>query len=220
MIGRGLFLLFFIAILAGLISLAMFETGAEAQPSGADDPLRPQRHFKVERPAQLTPAEALTIYENIAADMGRGYAASADPAAERYRTWRRYNTAPYNSATHGNRYVNNYANEVAAEPYARLEDGVSMPEGSILAKDSFTVTADTAVYAGALFMMEKLAKGTSPETADWRYYMIMPDGSFFGDSRGDNAQAVNFCHDCHEAVEDTDYLFHVPEGLRVQFFRN
>jgi hypothetical protein len=94
-----------------------------------------------------------------------------------------------------------------------------MPEGAALAKDSFTVTADTAVFAGALFIMEKLAGGASPATGDWRYAMVMPDGSYFGDTTGDNAEAVGFCHDCHQAKAEADFLFFVPRKHRVGFLQ-
>lgn len=197
------------AVLAGAIGL-----WTASGPSAADGeaPLRPRRHFDLQRPASLTAAEAVTIYDGIAAEMAAGYAVSQDPAALRFRQWKRFNTAPFKSATHGNRYINNYANGIAAPHYEAAE---RMPAGSVLAKDSFTVTAGGAVFAGALFVMEKLSEGTRPETGDWRYVMIMPDGSYFGDGEGDNADAVAFCHDCHITEEATDFLFFIPEKYRM-----
>jgi len=79
------------------------------------------------------------------------------------------------------------------------------------------VTQDNGLYAGALFVMVKLAPGTSPDTGDWRYQMIMPDGSFLGDSRGAGADKVAFCHGCHKAVKNNDYLFYIPDGYRRRF---
>ncbi|MBT3360562.1 MAG: hypothetical protein HN403_13140 [Rhodospirillales bacterium] len=190
-----------------------------AQSSEDADPLRPKRHFKVQRPANLSPPEALSIYDNIADEMAKGYAVSMDPAALRFRKWRRFNTAPYKSATHGNRYVNNYVNGTGIDAYGPMSDGKKMPVGSVIAKDSFTVTSDTAVFAGALFVMEKMAKDTRPKTGDWRYKMIMPDGSYLGDSEGDNADKVSFCHECHKAKAKNDYLFFIPKKYRVQFLQ-
>ncbi len=138
-------------------------------------------HIKIENTAELKPAEALSIYQGIADELSRGYAASRDIVAKTYRNWRLFNTAPYRSATHGNRYVNNYANE---DSYGK--PGAVMPPGTVLAKDSFTVTAESAAFGGALFLMEKLATGASPENDDWSYTIIMPDGSILGDSRGEN----------------------------------
>lgn len=190
---------------------------AQAQTAGRGEETRVKRHFKIERPAQLTPVESLTIYENIGADMAKGYAASKDPIAKTYRRWRLHNNAHYRSATHGNRYVNNYANARAAN-YGKLRSGEAAAVGSIYAKDSFTVASDGGVFGGALFVMEKLPAGASPATADWRYVMILPDGSLFGDSRGANADEVGFCHGCHRAVAGKqDHLFFIPKAYRRRF---
>ncbi len=182
----------------------------------AQDASQPKRHFKIQKPAQLDPAEALTIYDNVADRMAKGYAASGDPTAKVYRNWRLYNTAPYPSATHGNRYVNNYVNAVG-KAYGTLKTGDRLPAGTIIAKDSLTVTAKRDVFAGALFIMERLPTGQSPQTGDWRYKMIMPDGSLFGDTRGDGADKVAFCHDCHEAASEDDYLFFMPDAFKRVF---
>ena len=197
-------------------AVALYGGGPGARAQTAKEEFRAKRHFKIERPANLSPAEALTIYDNLAETMANAYALSREIAALRYRKWRRYNTAPYRSATHGNRYVNNYANARAAG-YGRLKPGEQMPPGTIVAKDSFTVSANGDVYGGPFFVMEKLGKGVSPQTGDWRYAMIMPDGSYFGDSTGDGAQRVGFCNGCHKAVADDDYLFFIPAKYRKQF---
>ena len=178
----------------------------------------PKRHLKIERPAHLSKADAVAIYDNIADQLARGYAASDNPAARNYRKWRVYNSAPYRSATHGNRYVNNFGNPKAAQ-YAKMDKTVRMPEGAILAKNSFTVTADGDVFGAPLFLMEKLHAGASQKTNDWRYVMLLPDGSLFGDSAGEGADKVAFCHGCHRSVADRDNLFFVPKKYRKRFLK-
>ncbi len=201
--------------IAGLL-LAAWWTPAES--ADTDELLRPKRHFSLKRPGDLTKADAITVYNEIADDMARGYALSGDPTALAYRQWRLYNDASYRSRTHGNRYVNNYANTIAGKAgYGDLKEGVEMPPGAILAKDSFTYTKDHDLFAGALFIMEKLPTATNPATADWRYAMIMPDGSVFGDTNADTAGRMDFCHDCHKQKAEFDYLFFVPEKYRRQF---
>ncbi len=172
-----------------------------------------QKHFKIERFVDLSPTEAEALYQGIAATTVRGYALSREPAVKRYRKWRRYNTAPYRSAAHGNRYVNNYGNAKAGG-YNTLKPSEKMPPGAVLVKDSFTVSTDGVATAGALFIMEKLARGAAPDQGDWRYVMVMPDGSYFGDSRGQNRAAMAFCNVCHGAQSDRDRLLFVPEGYR------
>ena len=208
------FVIVFSTLVAGIIAASALRDAAQAQYKRKE--LIPQRHLKIERPANIAPAEALAIYDNIADAMARGYAASREMAAEQFRKWRQYNSAPYRSATHGNRYVSNYAN-AKASLYGRLKAGEHMPPGAVLAKDAFTVSADGDVYGGPLFIMEKLGQGVSPETGGWRYVMIMPDGSYFGDSTGDSAERVKFCNGCHR-VAANDYLFFVPAKYRKRFF--
>ncbi len=188
-------------------------------PIGAqttDDTIRltPKQHLTIENPADLGKAEAKAIYEDIAAQLARGYAASEQDVVVDYRRWRIFNDTPYRSATHGNRYINNFANG-RARSYSRMENAGVMPPGSVLAKDSFTVTEEGKVFGAPLFVMEKLATGASPKTADWRYLMILADGSLFGDSRGQNADQVEFCHSCHTQKADQDYLFFVPREFRL-----
>jgi hypothetical protein len=187
---------------------------SQADTVGAAEVDAPREHFALANPAELDKEDATIAYNSLIDLMMRGYVASAEPTTQRYRTWQRFNDAPYRSATHGNRYVNNYANHAAAAAgYGRL--GVVMPEGAIVAKDSFTATKDGRLFPGALFFMEKLPAQASPATADWRYVMIMPDGSTFGDSRINPARMA-FCHACHAARADDDYLFFVPPGVEAQ----
>lgn len=180
------------------------------------DPQKPQRHFTVERPAGVTGEDAAVIYERILEEMVAAYRLAAMPFTERYPEWRRFNTLPYRSAQHGERYINNYANDRAAA-YGRFEASGPLPEGSILVKDSFAITADGGVFSGPLFVMEKMAEGFDPPARDWRYTMIMPDGSVFGVSRAQNSAAMAFCITCHAtAGDDNDHLFYVPPDLRVR----
>ncbi len=190
------------------------QTGASQSESS---PQKPIRHFRVERPASLTGADALTIYNRIRDDMVAGYRLSTFPDAEKYRTWRRYNTVPYRSAQHGERYVSNYAND-KADAYRHFEAAGEMPVGAVLVKDSFAVTKRGDVFSGPLFVMEKMPPGFNLASRDWRYTMVMPDGSLFGATHGEGTARVEFCVTCHKlAGHEQDHLFYVPEKYRVRF---
>ena len=111
---------------------------------------------------------------------------------------------------------NNYANGLA-NAYGRQGAG-PMPEGAVLAKDSFTVTGQGDVFTGPLFLMEKMEPGFSPEGRDWRYTQIMPDGSLFGTTNGEGSDRMEFCVTCHAtAGEPADHLFFVPDKYRMRF---
>ena len=180
------------------------------------DPQRPDRHFSIDDPAGLTGADALSIYERILKDMIAGYGLSGMSFSDSYTFWPRVNTVPYRSAQHGQRFVNNYTNE-AARAYRMYERSGPMPEGAVLVKDSFAVTQRGDVFSGPLFVMEKMPRGFSPKSRDWRYTMIMPDGSLFGTTKGEGGRRVEFCITCHAvAGDDHDHLFYVPEEFRIR----
>jgi len=162
---------------------------------------------------ELTDAEAAAAYDCARPAMAAAYARSGLAAARDYPAWRRYSTGPYASATHGGRYVDNYANPAGAA-YGRYEQGGPMAAGTVLAKDSFTVGADGRVAVGPLFLMAKMDAGFNADTLDWRYQIVMPDGSLFGTTNGAGAAKVQFCADCHNAMADHDALWFLPEAYR------
>jgi hypothetical protein len=92
-----------------------------------------------------------------------------------------------------------------------------MPVGAVLAKDSFAVKANGRVSAGPLFLMEKMNLGFNAGTGNWRYTMIMPNGSVFGTTGGAGGDKMQFCAECHLSVApDVDSMMFLPEAYRVQ----
>lgn len=183
---------------------------AAAAPDGPGE--RIGEHFRLERPARLAEQEAEQVYRRLREAMRNAYRLSGLAAAADYQTWERHNRVPYRSATHGERYVNNYASPLA-RGYGR---GGFMPVGAVLAKDAVTVTEDGRVYPGPLAVMEKMAPGFDPEGGDWRYALVMPDGSLLGPGSGADDGDVTFCRSCHLAAGPAhDRLFFVPETFRA-----
>ncbi|HRY24853.1 MAG TPA: hypothetical protein P5558_10860 [Geminicoccaceae bacterium] len=182
------------------------------------DPFRPDGHFQMPDPAVLDPGMAEHLYGRRVDGMAKNYALSGVPAARLYRSWQRANRAPYRSATHGDRYVNNYVNGIAAERYGRLAEGEAMPVGSIIAKDAIAVDRQLRVFDGPLSIMEKMPEGYDPEARDWRYVLILPDGSIFADSSGLNQEGTDFCAACHQGAGDAaDHLFFIPDPYSRAF---
>lgn len=165
--------------------------------------------------AALTDGEARQAYDCVREAMARSYARSGVKAAQTYSGWQRFSSAPYPSATHGNRYVNNYANAIAAPYYGRYENAGVLPAGSILAKDSFVVNDNGRVIFGALALMQKMPPNSATPPGNWRYTLILPDGRLFGSSDADEAEKVRFCQSCHAALKNTqDSLFFIPQQYR------
>ncbi len=206
-------------VACGLIAGAMTIAAVLAQQSGdvemsdiSGDQAAPRRHFRLREPANLTPEEAQRIYEIALKAMAAGYAHSGDARGGAYPSWRRYNSVPYLSATHGNHYINNYANE-AARGYGR---GERLAVGSVIAKDSFAVTETGGILLGPLFLMEKMPKGFNYVSGDWKYSLIQPNGTLFGETNGRGSERVQYCISCHLAVENQDHLYFVPRAYRTK----
>ncbi len=133
-----------------------------------------------------------------------------------FRGWTNFAATPYVSFTHGERFATNHANPIAAEVYGLYEDIGEMPAGGIVAKPTFSIGDDGQAYWETLFLMEKAAAGTSPDTNDWIYTAIMPDGSLMGRTLGVNSENMQFCAACHMGGgADTDDLLFMEEQYRV-----
>ncbi|MCH7888169.1 MAG: cytochrome P460 family protein [Proteobacteria bacterium] len=172
---------------------------------------------------ELTDSEAKDAYSCIKGSLRAGYAKSNLASgtglkiAQDYQDWTRYSTRSYVSATHGGRFVQNYANSTA-KAYGKYEDVGRLPAGSVVAKDSFAVRAGR-VSAGPLFVMEKMPAGFNADSINWRYTLVMPDGKVIGTTNGKGSKNVEFCYGCHAAIagEQSDSLFFLPEEYRVKF---
>ncbi|MGI9331758.1 MAG: cytochrome P460 family protein [Gammaproteobacteria bacterium] len=137
------------------------------------------------------------------------------------RAWERFNTVPSESATHGQRYVNNYANKIAAATYLQYESVTAMPIGSVLAKHSskinisFKINKKGKAVAGPLFLMEKMPAGFNAETRDWKYWAVMPNGNLMGVTGGEKSDKVKFCAACHNGMGvKTDAMTFLPKEYR------
>lgn len=166
--------------------------------------------------AELTDAEAVAVYDCLLKELKAAYAKSDNKIAISYTAWPRYSKRAYVSATHGERLVQNYANE-KGRAYGAFENAGTFPAGTVLAKDSFMAHANGTVSVGPLFIMEKMQSGFNAESGDWRYTMIMPNGSIAGTTKGAGDANVAFCIGCHISVApEQDSVMLLPEEYRVR----
>jgi hypothetical protein len=177
------------------------------------EPATPRRHYRLADPADLDRDGAENMYAVARGSMKFGYALSGLAAAREYQGWRRFNSAPYLSAAHGNHYLNNYANERAIA-YGQFENAGTLPVGSVIAKDSFSVTESGGILLGNLFLMEKMPQGFNPVSGNWKYTLVRPDGSVFGETNGPGSKRVEYCITCHLSREQQDHLYFLPGDYR------
>jgi hypothetical protein len=210
----------FLCCLSAVTHLAAEDTTQLAQSATdvdmstiSGEPAKPRRHYRLRNPQALDPERAAEIYAIAGAAMDVGYPLSGLAVARDFRTWRRYNSTPYLSATHGNHYLNNYANE-RARAYGEFEGAGRLPVGAVIAKDSFSVTESGGILLGPLFVMEKMPQGFNYVSGDWKYTLVRADGTIFGETNGSGAERVEYCVSCHLARERYDHLYFIPENSR------
>ncbi len=156
----------------------------------------------------MSAEEITAFYDCMEAAMAEAYAKNDHAAASAYPDWTVTSTRPAVQGAHSERLLQTFANATAAEEYLKFaSEGVEMPAGSVLAKESLGVS-DGKGRVGPLFLMTKLEAGGSPDTDDWRYDAITGSGDTMGISQA-------FCHDCHVNWEAQDMLAYPMEEVRV-----
>ncbi len=148
----------------------------------------------------LTSEEAQAVYDCIAADLYAGYMTGDKKwipigYVADYRSWTMANTMPSNPGFPHGGFLVTRVNDIGAADYLKFaEEDVFIPAGTVIAKESFAVTAAGKVKPGPLFIMEKRVAGVSPETDDWYYMAVAPNGA---------PMAVNVwtaCNECHIGI--------------------
>jgi hypothetical protein len=195
------------------------ETGSSATATTCVVPrlaAAPERLTKPNAPGNppapvLTDAELRALTDCVRPKLVAAFATSESPPARAYGNWRLYSSQPFGSE-HGS-YLEIFANEKAAA-FGRFEDAGVLPEGAILAKHHFSVTGDGVIERGPLLMMEKMNAGFDPDTNDWRFRVVAPDGAIAGETKGRNAATFAYCAECHKAGRRQDFLMFVPPQYR------
>lgn len=163
-------------------------------------------------PFDFDQSEIDALYACVVDDLAAGYAAEGDEIGSAYRTWTATATGPYNPGPHGERFLNTFANDVAAETYNQygFGDDFAMPVGSVLAKESYKLRKDGTPRLGPLFIMTKVEAGTEAEEfGNWVYSGLQPNGKTMGVKQ-------SFCHNCHQAFADQDSLGYPDPSVRLQ----
>jgi hypothetical protein len=161
-------------------------------------------------PFEIDAAGVDAIYDCIKDKMATGYAKAGDEVGSTFRDWTVTSTRPAVAGPHGNRLLQTFANDIAVEQYLKFaEEGVVMPVGSVLAKESIRIhKKKKQAVVGPLFIMTKMEAGSIPETNDWLYGGLQPNGKPMKFKQA-------FCHDCHTGWEEQDYLAYPLEEVRV-----
>jgi len=158
---------------------------------------------------ELEAEDVQALYDCIKDALVEGYRSGDNQVAQEYRDWKAASVRPASPGVHGERFLMTWVNEVGYDQYVEFaEEGVEMPEGTVIAKESFKLNDAGAIQPGPLFIMTKAAAGGAPDADDWVYSAVQPNGKPMG-------IAQSFCHDCHGAFEGQDALGYPIEDVRV-----
>jgi len=127
------------------------------------------------------------------------------------------NSKRWLSKAHGYRWVNVYVSKEAVESF---KNGDTLPEGTIIVKDSFqNEGGKVSSVPGPLWMKVKGPLSDSPETGGWLFGLrwehpvpgnpekiSMPVTWLPGDSN------LSYCLRCHNHFKSSDYSAGIPEG--------
>ena len=153
-------------------------------------------------------AQVNALYDCIKDQMAERYAKEGDEVGGAYRSWAATATRPAVAGPHGERFLNTFVNDIAAEQYLKFEEEFeAMPVGSVIAKESFKMNKGKA-RVGPLFIMTKVAAGEAPDAGDWVYDALQPNGKVMKIKQ-------SFCADCHLGWDYRDSLAYPLEEVRL-----
>jgi hypothetical protein len=190
-LGNMKFNLIGAAVAAGV--MALVSTGAHAADCNPSKTLADD----------MTPEQAQAVYDCLKDGLYKGYNKNAKAKegkgnlatyAKDFRDWTVAAKFPAAPGFHGSRFLMTYVNSVGADEYLKYKDeNVNIPAGTVIAKESFKIGTKGKGKArkGPLFLMEKLAAGTSPKTMDWQYTGVLPNGKPM------KFNPVKACSKCH-----------------------
>ncbi|MFO6465677.1 cytochrome P460 family protein [Jannaschia sp. KMU-145] len=147
------------------------------------------------------------MYDCMSAWMIEGYQSGGDEVAMAYRDWTQASIRPAVAGVHGERFLNTFVNEIAAEQYLQFAEGeFEMPVGSVLAKEMIGVRDNGNARRAPLLIMTKV--DDAPDTDNWRYSGVQPTGQTLRVSQ-------SFCHDCHVNFDASDSMGYPLEEVRA-----
>lgn len=162
---------------------------------------------------ELTDQEAASIGDCMRPRLVALANASGDLRLKGSGEWRSFSSQFY-SSEHG-RYLE-VAGNAAAAGFFEFEDGAPLPVGAVVTKRSYRVLQSGAVVVDPQFVIERMPKGYDERVGDWKFTLIAPNGAIVGESRGRDADKVEFCVECHKSAWRQDFLFFIPPPYRAK----
>ncbi len=139
---------------------------------------------------------------------------AAEAAFKQYKSWKKVNEQPVQSASHGGTVVFTYLNK-KGEP-AASNGKFPFPAGSVLVKEAFEDHGGKPGGMSKVFVMEKRARGYDAANGDWHWAVVLPDGAVAMTGNGKAGSPTQFCGACHQQAKVNDYVFGNGTTMKVK----
>lgn len=168
----------------------------------------------VRQDTDISDSELLKLYNESRPQLIAGYKKGDNDIAKAYENWAAVSTVPASPGVHSGRYMMTYVNESGHSIYSQYDSqGVNLPVGTKIAKESFMVKGKGDFSPSPLFTMEKVGVDKAPETDGWFYGRVNRNGRKMITSQ-------KFCHSCHEAFKGQDSLGYPVTKARLNYDAN
>lgn len=133
------------------------------------------------------------------------------------KTFKKTNTAAWQSETHGKWFVDIFVARNVMEAYDALKP---IPEGGTVVKQGYAAEADAKAGkpTGPVFVMKRMPKGYDAKYGDWYFALAFPNERgdkffLFGDGKD---SSIAYCKSCHSDASGTVGTFGAPKSPRVK----
>ncbi len=158
---------------------------------------------------EMSETESDALYACVEGKLKTAYGKAGHDVGATYRNWKNASIRPAAPGVHSERFLMTFVNEIGYDAYTEFKDeGVKLPAGTVIAKESYTANKKGKLAIGPLLIMVKLKEGQAEKYGDWKYVGVGTNGKEFKVSQ-------DFCHACHVAFETQDYVGYPVEEVRV-----
>ena len=156
---------------------------------------------------ELSAEEIRYLYECLQPKLQQVYGQRDHEVGSAYSGWTAGSSRPAAPGVHSGQYLMTYVNDVGYEQYVQYKsDSSTMPVGTVIAKESFTIKDSGKIKYGPLLIMSKVGD-SSAVTGGWEYSGVKPSGKVL------KVDGPGFCHACHQAYPTQDFLgYPVPDA--------
>ena len=159
--------------------------------------------------AELSSDEVIALYECLRPAFLAGFGKKDHEVGAAYGDWKAASIRPAAPGVHSGQHLMTYVNAVGYDQYVAFGTGITMPVGTVIAKENFMIKDSGKVKTGPLLIMTKVGDEAA-DTGGWAYSGVKTNGKKL------KVDGKGFCHACHQAYPTQDFLGYPIPDVRVK----